>query len=155
MEQYKKILKTRNLILYVLIFISICSIIVLSELSNKGILKGILYDSRNISSLTESFQKVVYFAWLIWIIVKIRKNKKIIKDNELLKIILIEEKDERSNYIKGKIGNIGFNVSICVLTIAAFIIGFVNKNSFYTLLITLLVMVSIRIIIKIYYSHKY
>lgn len=100
--------------------------------------------------------QVGLFAGFFAIMFKaIIKYARAIKDENRIKVIYIEENDEREKLIKGKIGGAGFDFITGVIMLAIVIAGFFNGIVFLTLLSTLAFMIIVKLLLKSFYNRKY
>ncbi len=76
------------------------------------------------------------------------------RDEKALKILQIEECDERTIMIMQKTGAAGFNICIMSLAFATVIAGFVNQTVFFSLLGATLFTALVKFFFIIYYHKK-
>ena len=77
-----------------------------------------------------------------------------LKDDEKLKALYIAENDERQKFINAKIGGVGLNFSMLVLSLAMLVFNYFNHTIFLTLLAVVLFMVAVKLVLKLYYSKR-
>lgn len=79
---------------------------------------------------------------------------KALKNDELMKAMYIKENDERSIYIKSKIGGVGLNIVTVGLGVGTIAAGFFNETVFYALFASLIFSVLVKFALKLYYKKK-
>ena len=65
-----------------------------------------LGDSRVMTTLADNVSRIIFFGGMIWVIYKIIRNRKLLKDRQLLKEQMQDEFDERNRYLPDKSGGI-------------------------------------------------
>lgn len=93
-----------------------------------------------------------FVAVMLFFIIRYRS---VLKSEDKLKQLYIQETDERAIMIRNKVGGMGYWVSIGIIVVAAIIASFYNATVALTLVATLLVMCLLGLFLKIYYRYKY
>lgn len=109
----------------------------------------------NAEDFINGFQIGIFIGAQLSIIYLVVKYIKGLKNEEKLKILYIEENDERTKLIRDKIGGIGFFFSVAIITSATIIAGFFSKIVFFTLLAVTIFMVMVLASLKLYYKNRY
>lgn len=100
-------------------------------------------------------QTGIFLMLLVFFLAYAWRAFRALRSNEALKARYIAEQDERSAFIRDKIGGIGLNAIIVLLGMAVIISGFFNRTAFATLLVTLAVVVFIKAGLKAYFWQKF
>lgn len=111
--------------------------------------KGHVYDAMH------GFQVGLFTGFLFIMLRQITKYKKALEDDEKIKLIYIEQNDERKKLISDKIGGVGYNFVLGALVIALVAAGFFSEIIFLTLASVLLFMALVKGYLKYYYNKKY
>lgn len=77
-----------------------------------------------------------------------------LKSDDKLKKLYVEENDERRKHIDSKIGSTGINITILFIVTAMLIFNYFNQTVFITLLAVTLFIVTVKIVLKLYYNNK-
>lgn len=144
MEKFKKVVSKRFRILA-----SICGL-------SSSIITFIAFNTSSITTETNpiipAFQIGIFLGLQLAILFKIQKLRSALKNDYALKVLYIEETDERKKMIEQKTSSIGFTVIMICIVLATVISGFYNSIVFLTLIITsffiLLVKVSLIVMIN-------
>lgn len=107
------------------------------------------------ADMIHGFQAGIFAGMQFLMIKFITKYRKALNNEDELRKIYIEEKDERTKLIKDKIGGVGFNFSLGIIATASVISGFFNQIVFITLSATLIFMALIKGFLKVYYKNKF
>lgn len=144
MEEFKRIIQKRNLILkgsiLVCIILSIMFYVIPIE---KTYEIGI------------SFQLGICIGILFLGLLGIYKYSKALKDEQMLKKLYIEEHDERKMMIKQKVGQSSLITIVLSLAIITCVSAYMNMLVTKTLICVIYGILFITLIFKIYYSKKY
>lgn len=144
MEEFKRIIQKRNLILkgsiLVCIILSIMFYVIPIE---KTYEIGI------------SFQLGICIGILFLGLLGIYKYSKALKDEQMLKKLYIEEHDERKMMIKQKVGQSSLITIVLSLAIITCVSSYMNMLVTKTLICVIYGILFITLIFKIYYSKKY
>lgn len=147
MESFKGILKKR------LALMSLCNILAFAFIVLTGIYGNMTVGgSENIAEMIRGFQVGVFSSLQLMIGIYIIKYIKALRIGDELNKLYIEEKDERTKFIKDKIGGVGFNFCLGVIATATVISGFFHQIVFATLLGVLIFIVLVKAFLKIYYK---
>lgn len=150
MEQYKKILKNRMIILSAGAFVS-AAMFVLSIIIT--IIRS--EDGGHYEGFLSGFQTGLSFGGLGIFVFCIFKYALALKDEMKLKNMYICENDERNKLIMEKSG--GYILLFCgaVIIIAAIPFGYFSREVFYAMFGCGIFLLFTKLILKIYYSLKY
>lgn len=88
------------------------------------------------------------------LIAHMTKWRRAMKSEESLKRLYIVEHDERTKFIRAKIGGVGINILVAGLAAAAICASFLHTTVFITLLAALLFTLLVQLALKIYYRKK-
>lgn len=150
MEKYKRKVKKRLVLFYLfnaLSFILIISAAIYGTATIEG--------KQNIGEMIHGFQIGIFLCLQIFLLKSIIKSHQAIKTESSLKALYIEENDERTKFLKDKIGGFGFDFSLAVIATVTVISGFFNQIIFCTLLGVLVFMALTKGSLKLYYRKKY
>lgn len=109
----------------------------------------------HINDAMHGFQAGLFTGFLVMMLAQITKYRKALKDDEKLKLLYIEENDERKKLIRDKIGGVGYDFALGALVIALVAAGFFSEIIFITLGSVLLFMSLLKGFLKVYYNKKY
>ena len=123
-RSFSDIVRRRIRGLYLLLFLMLVYMVVVGELS--------LGDSRMMTDLAETISRIIFFGGMIWVIHKIVRNKRLLKDARSLKDELIRERDERNQYLHDKSGGIVWDILFICLLFATLTASLTNMPAFYT-----------------------
>ena len=150
MEEFKIVLRKRIQLLVAFSILAIIFVAVAGVWGYKQIdTNGHIYD------FMHGFQVGLFAAFVAIILKQIIRYLKGLKDDEKLKLIYIEENDERKKLISDKIGGVGYNFVLGALVIALVAAGFFSEIIFLTLFSVLLFMSLVKGFLKVYYNKKY
>lgn len=145
MENYKKKLINRNKFLIVAVLLVACVIIVLLNIEEK---------LPQVEDFIKGFSTGVFSGFEIILVFNIIRNLIVISDETKLKKQYIKETDERACLIVQKMGSLGLLTAIFTLLFITIIAGFFNKIVFFSFLSATVVVETIMLVLKIYYSRK-
>lgn len=77
-----------------------------------------------------------------------------LRSPEKLEALYIESTDERSRFIRDKIGGTGFTLLIAIYGLGAMVAGYFSKTVFFVLLAVLVVAVLVKACLKAYYARR-
>ncbi len=113
-------------------------------------------DSRYMTSLMRTYSGIAFFGCFIYLIVCLRRYKRILQNQFLTEEARVKEMDERRRLIYDKSGGILADLWIVSVAIAAWFAAMLATTEiFYTLLVILLVMVCGKAGTFWYYEKKY
>lgn len=151
MEEYKKLLKKKLALIAVLNGLAVVFIALSGTFQNMT--AGII--NENISAMMQGFQAGIFMLLQIVMLKYIIKYRKVLKNEDELKKLYIEEHDERKNLIKDKIGGAGFDFSLGAIATATIMAGFFHQMVCVTLLGVLIFMSLVKGFLKVYYRNKF
>lgn len=108
-------------------------------------------DSRVITQFAKTAGTLMFFGGIAWVIYKITKNKKLLKNPYLLKEKLKSESDERNQYLHDKSGGIVWDILFVVLLFVTLTASLINMPVFYTCWILLVIAVALKILTYLWY----
>lgn len=147
MTQEKAIrrLKRENALLYGLLALSLAYLIAVGETA--------ILDSRTLTQTALNVQRV-FFLWQVYIIWRLVRNKKLLREPERLRAHCIQAQDERRVAIFGMAGRKFAPAMLLGLSLAAVTVSFYNLTAFYTLYYTLLAALALWGGLLLYYRKK-
>jgi len=151
MKNFKEVLQKR--LLFMGLFNGLAVIFI--------VLTGAYYDSiaasgsQNIADMIRGFQVGIFISLQTVLLLYMTKYRKALKDETKLKLLYVEEHDERTKLITDKIGGLGFNFTLASIATATVMAGFFHQTVFITLLLVLIYAVLVKGSLKIYYKNKY
>lgn len=108
-------------------------------------------DSRVITQFANTAGTLMFFGGLGWVIYKISKNKKLLKNPYLLKEQMKSESDERNQYLHGKSGGIVWDILFVVLLFVTMTASLINMPVFYTSWALLVIAVVLKVLTYFWY----
>lgn len=133
-KAFSKKIHTRIRLLWLVLLLMIVYMIVVGELG--------WGDSRKMTDLAVLVSKIIIFGGMIYVIYRLRYNKKLLSNQHLLASQSVKEADEREQFLHDKSGGLVINILlICLLFITgtAALINMIAFNiSLLILIITLL-----------------
>jgi len=110
-----------------------------------------LGDSRMMTSLAEHFSRSCFFGGMIWVIYKIVQNKKLLKNQNMLRGKKKEEQDERNQYLHDKSGGTVWDIMLICLLFITLTASLTNMAAFYTSFTILSLMVALKCVFYFMY----
>ena len=89
-------------------------------------------DSRIMTRTAELVTRLLYFGGLIFLIVRIYHNKKLLQNLLLLREKQEAERDERPRWLHDKSGGLPMDILLLVTAVVVFGTGLFNMAAFYT-----------------------
>ena len=114
-----------------------------------------LGDSRKMTSLAQDVSRIIFFGGLLYLIIKIRSLKKILRNENKLLERFQYELDERKQYIYNKSGGIVVDILIVILLFITCTLAMYNNNMFNTAFAILLITVVLKFIFYLILSKIY
>ena len=102
-----------------------------------------------------AFRYLISVVLEVYLVVKLIKYRKILKDDEFAKDYLISKNDERNNYIKLNANATSVRISFMTLMFFMIISAFINRYVFYTILGVFIVQMGTYYVVKKVYNKKY
>lgn len=118
MDKFKEVLKKRK---NIMILFNTISIFFYAIGSIYGYFNTVSNDQ--ISDFIRGFQVGIFIAMQTILVPLIIKYSKALKDNEKLKLLYIDENDERKKFIKSQIGGTGLNIALYGVGVASIMTG--------------------------------
>lgn len=151
MENYKKKIKRRALLLFLAI---LCGIAIAVAAYFVALNRGLYPDAARREYMT-GFLFGVLTAWVALIAVQAIRYLRLLKNDEALRQLRIKEEDERTRLILEKAGGLGFNIALGALSLGGIIAWFFSPAVAITLMAVLLFMALVKGSLKLYYHHRY
>lgn len=149
MEKTQKRLRREVLIGYAVIAALLALMIVVGELSNRGV----LLDTRGMTDTAGNVARILFFGALIGAICRIRRLRRTLADQILLREEQIRQEDERARFIEDRSGARVMDALLLLLA-AVFVLAYVDMAAFRTAYGTLLTAAALRFGLKAYYKRK-
>ena len=148
MKTYKSLsfsakIRWRNRFLLLLLLFMLAYMILIGELD--------FGDSRIMSDLAFTVSRIIFFGGMIWVLCKIAKNKKLLRNRLLLQEKLQEEFDEHNQYLYDKSGGIVWDLMLACLLFTTLTTALINMPAFYTALSLLLAAVLFKLAAYLFY----
>jgi len=146
---YSEKIKNRNKLLWSVFVLMLCYMVVVSELGGG--------DSRMMTQLAETVSRIIFFGGMIWVLVRITKNKNLLKkeNKERLQEHFLEEEDERNRYLYEKSGGIVWDVIFIAELFVTLTASLFDMPAFYASLAVLAVSIAAKITAYQIYSRKH
>ncbi len=141
---YSEKLKRRNVWLWLLLGLMLVYMVLVGELG--------LGDSRMMSPLAESVSRIIFFGGMIWVGCKIARNKRILRDTQLLRASMEQELDERNRFLYEKSGGVVWDIVFAALLFVVLTTSLTNMPAFYTALSLLVVAVVAKVGAYLWYG---
>lgn len=141
---YSEKLKRRNVWLWLLLGLMLVYMVLVGELG--------LGDSRVMSPLAESVSRIIFFGGMIWVGCKIARNKRILRDTQLLRACMEQELDERNRFLYEKSGGVVWDIVFAALLFVVLTTSLTNMPAFYTALSLLAVAVAAKVGAYLWYG---
>ena len=139
-------IRRRNRILTGVLILMLVYMVVIGELG--------LGDSRVMNRAAEGVSRGIFFGGIIWIVIRIAQNKKLLRDHSLLKEKQQEENDEMRRAMREKSGGAVWDaVLICQLFITL-TASLMNMAAFCSACLTLGVLLAAKGICLVYLKRK-
>lgn len=149
MEEFKKKLQSRQLLLTSGLLFACCAIIFSNRFAQASAFKESTQD------FIDGFQMGIVTAILGALVFFIVRNIYASRSPDRLRKRYIAETDERKLFIRQKSGSIGMDITLYGLAVGAAVAGNLNAMVFFTLLGACLFVSSVRGFLKLYYRIKY
>ena len=111
-------------------------------------------DSRIMTDLANIVSRIMIFGGIIYIVVRIIHNKKILNNRLLLKEQLLREHDERNQYLHDKSGGDVLDILLIVLLFITATTALYNMIAFYVSFSILVVTIFLKAGAYLFYSYK-
>ena len=134
---YSERLKRRNVWLWLLLGLMLVYMVLVGELG--------LGDSRVMSPLAEAVSRIIFFGGMIWVGCKIARNKRILRDAQLLRASMEQELDERNRFLYEKSGGVVWDIVFAALLFVVLTTSLTNMPAFYTALSLLAVALAAKV----------
>ena len=111
-------------------------------------------DSRIMTDLADNVSRIIIFGGMIYIVIKIRQNKKLLNNRSLLKDQLLKEQDERNQYLHDKSGGTVLDILLIVLLFITATAALYNMAAFYVSFTILVVTILMKTGAYLFYSYR-
>lgn len=149
MKTYKKLsftdkIRCRNRALWCTFILMIVYMVFIVEIGGG--------DSRIMTDLAHFISRVLFFGGLIYILLRIRNNKKLLQNKLLLKEKMLAEQDERNQYLHEKSGGLALDVLLLCMLVTTWTSALFNMAAFHASFALLLCAVVIKSSLYLLYS---
>lgn len=144
-REYAKSLKRQNVVLGIVLVLSVALIVFLGETD--------WLDSRDWTRAAAGTQKLL-FVWQGWMIWRIVRNRRLLREPGEMKQYMVEKNDERRAAICGQAGRRFATIFMAAMSIASAIATMYNMTVFYTLYFTMLAALMLWGTLYLWYSKK-
>ncbi len=148
MEKFRKVIQIR-LVGACIYDVLLITLVVILQFTSFGAKEG------SMQALGQSFGMGAGTGILLVTLYFVRKYAIVLRNEDKLKALYIEEKDERKSFIYAKIGGSSMNFIIMSATLSTIVAGYLNETVFVTLIAVTLFISLVRGFLKIYYNKKY
>lgn len=150
MERFKIVIKRRMALL------AVCSVLALALIVLPRVyISMVPGGTAEVSGFIYGFQVGISVGLEVIVILYTMKYAMVLKNENKLKALYVEENDERTKLIHDKIGGAGFNFALGAIATATVVAGFFNQTVFMTLLGVLVFIVLVKGSLKVYYRNKF
>lgn len=138
---YTSKIKWRIRLLWLLLFGMLAYIVVIGELGGG--------DSRIMTPLADAFSRLVLFGGMIYVGIRIHRNKKLLENSFRMKQKQQEEVDERNRYLHQISGGVVLDIVLVVLVFVTLTASLFDMHVFYVCFGILTVAVAAKAIVRI------
>lgn len=110
-------------------------------------------DSRKMTELAKIVSRLVFFGGMVYLVIGIVHNKRLLKNRKLLKEQMWKEQDERNQYLYDKSGGIVVDILLFGLLFLTFTMALFYIEAFYVSFFVLLFTAFLKIATYWFYSH--
>ena len=151
MEEYKQRLKRQNVLLWIALVLVIVLDVLIGEFWDE---LGFLH-SYQMTSRARQMQSLLLFGFLIYFIIRLVMNKKMLKNPFQLEEEARWQRDERRVHIGEKAAKLAADLALAGLVVATFVVSLYNMDAFNALYYTLAAFVLLRFGCWLYMGRKY
>lgn len=152
MENFKnKIKSRRNLLIYLGLIFTIFVLIT----GVWGYNNSIINNDEHLGSFLQGASAGAFAGCLLVILKTIFKYNSILKDENKLKLMYIEENDEREILIRDKMGRSSSYIVFGGTVVCAIVTSYIDTTISLTLFLLIVFMVIVKVITKFYYKAKF
>jgi flagellar biosynthesis protein FliQ len=90
-----------------------------------------------------------------YLVIKLVKYTKILRNDEFANQYLLEKNDERNNFIKVNAYATAIRISFMTLMFIMIVAAFINRYVFYTILAVFIIQIATYYVVKLIYNRKY
>lgn len=131
-------------LLWLLLILMLIYMVVVGELN--------LGDSRLMTPLAEITSRILFFGGMIWVLLKIRANKKLLTNPWQLKEKRVQEQDERNRFLHAKSGGLVWDILFFIQLFLTLTASLMDMTAFTFTMITLAAMVILKLAAYWFYS---
>ena len=111
-------------------------------------------DSRVVTRFADTAGSIMFFGGMIYVGVRIAKNKALLKDIELLKEQMQNEQDELNQYLRDKSGGIVWDIIFIALLFITMTTSLINMPAFYTSRTILMIAILAKVSAYLFYRGR-
>ena len=111
-------------------------------------------DSRIMSRLAEVFSRVVFFGGMAWVIYRIIRNKRLLKDRMSLREQMRQEQDERNQYLHDKSGGTVMDILLLCILFVSLTASLFHMAAFYAAASILAAACVLKAAAYLWYSYR-
>ena len=111
-------------------------------------------DSRVVTRFADTAGSIMFFGGMIYVGVRIAKNKALLKDIELLKEQMQNEQDELNQYLHDKSGGIVWDIIFIALLFITMTTSLINMPAFYTSWTILMIAILAKVSAYLFYRGR-
>ena len=111
-------------------------------------------DSRIMTDLANTASGIIFFGGMIYIIVRITHNKKILKNRLLMKEQMKLEQDERKQYLHDKSGGTVIDILLVFLMFVTVTTALYNMTAFHISISILAFTIFLKVGTYVFYSYR-
>lgn len=153
-KELREQVKIKLIIMSISLIVPISVLVVLYVLNNT-ILQGSVFVEKSMFGSMPWVPGVVGALFIIYLLTKIFKYIRILKDDEYASTIAIVKNDERNRFISATANNMASKIFIYVMAVITLVTAFFYTELFLGSLITLVLFIIIKIFVWIVYINKY
>lgn len=109
-------------------------------------------DSRKMSDLADIVSRTGFFGSFIYVIVRIVRNKKLLRNYYLLRLQMRKELEERNQYLHDKSGGTVMDLLLLFLLFLTVTMALINMPAFYTAFLSFLTALCLKAGFYLFYS---
>lgn len=136
-QMFSKKIHRRIRLLWLVFTLMLVYIIVVGELG--------WGDSRQMTDLAELVSNIIFFGGMVYVIYRIRRNKKLLNNQQLLASQSVKEADEREQFLHDKSGGFVINLLLVCLIFITGTASLLNMAAFHTSLLILVITLLLKI----------
>lgn len=111
-------------------------------------------DTRIMTDLAVRVSKMGFFGSIIWVVLRIRYNKKLLESRVRMKEQMLNEQDERNQYLHDKSGGFVMDALLVLLLCVTITTAMYNMAAFYTAYAIGVAAAALKVAAYLFYSHQ-